>query len=180
MAINLLYRQRANLKHRFAASLTFWALSTAAMAAAPSQEISSPEAFIQSVYANYQNLAPETDTPNFFGAALRKRYFSERFVKALERDERCTPEGDIGALSSDVFIAAQDFGQNGIGPISIKALGRARFAVSFELFPESPPAERSISKISLQLVLQNSQWRIANLDQALEALESSQCESAPN
>ena len=125
---------------------------------------------------------PEPSAPNkpasTLGKALRNRYFAERFVKALERDERCTAPGDMGALSADIFISAQDFGERGIGPISIKALGRDRFTIKFEGFPEHPARERSTSKVSMQLILQNGQWRIANIDQALEALESAHCEVA--
>ncbi len=175
MTKKLLWKQLAILNLRRAVSVACGVLIACTLMAATPQKAPSSKAFIQNVYANYQNLAPGTHPPYLLGKAKRKRLFSERFVKAVERDERCTPAGDMGALSADVFIAAQDFGERGIGPITIRALGGNRFTVGFEAFPGHLPAERSTSKVTMQLVLQNGQWRIANIDQALEALESSRC-----
>jgi hypothetical protein len=166
--------------NRRAVSVACGMLFACALAAGAPQKALSSKAFIQKIYANYQNLAPGTDIPDVLSKALRKDYFSERFTTALERDERCTPAGDIGALSADVLIAAQDFGETGIGPITIKAIGGERFKVEFELFPEYPSAERSTSIVTVQLVLLNGQYRIANIDQALEALESAPCEVLSN
>jgi hypothetical protein len=84
----------------------------------------------------------------------------------------------MGALSADVFIAAQDHGERGIGPIKIKAMGQNRFTIQFNVFPENLPAELYPTTINMQLVLQKGQWRIGNIDQALETLETAPCERA--
>lgn len=65
--------------------------------------------------------------------------------------------------------------ERGIGPIKIKAIGQNRFTIQFDVFPEAPPPERSPSKVTLQLVMQNGEWRIGDVDQALQALESTPC-----
>ncbi len=150
-------------------------LSGLHLTASAADKKTSPEAFIQSVYARYQNLEPGTHPPYLVSKPLRHSYFSQRFIKALERDQRCTPEGEMGALSADIFIAAQDFGERGIGPIKIKAIGQNRFTIQFDVFPEAPPPERSPSKVTLQLVMQNGEWRIGDVDQALQTLESAPC-----
>ena len=165
-------KQLTNRKSKLATSVALWILASVAVAADVPGKMPLPNVFIQSAYAKYQNLRPGTFTPFLAGKALRKSYFAERFVKALERDERCTPQGDMGTLGADIFIAAQDFGARGIGPITIKALGENRFAIKFDVFPEQPPAERYPSTVKMQLVMHSGHWRIANIDGALEALEA--------
>ncbi len=175
MIKKLLCKQLANRKSKVATSVALWILASVAIAAEVPGKMPLPNVFIQSAYAKYQNLRPGTNPPHLLGKAQRSSYFSERFVKALERDERCTPQGDVGTLGADIFIAAQDFGDRGIGPITIKALGENRFAIKFDVFPERPPAERYPTTVKMQLVMQNGSWRIANIDAALEALEAAPC-----
>ena len=169
-----LSKQRANRNRKVAASAALWLMTSFAVAAETQGKMPLAKVFIQNAYAKYQNLTPGT-YPHLLDKAVRSNYFAERFVKALERDERCTPLGDMGALSADIFIAAQDIGERGIGQVDIKALGQNSFEIKFDVFPEHPPAERFPTKVKMQLVMQNGSWRIADIDGALELLEAAPC-----
>jgi hypothetical protein len=170
-----LCKQLTQPKSNVAIAIALWLVASVAVAAGVPEKAPSPTVFIQGIYAKYQNLKPGTYPPFLLDKTQRKSYFAERFIKALERDERCTPPGDMGTLGADIFLATQDYGDRGIGPVSIKALGQNRFEIKFDVFPENPPAERYPSKVKMQLVMQNGTWRIANIDDALESLDAAPC-----
>jgi hypothetical protein len=139
-----------------------------------SRPAESPEQFIKRIYAYYQQ-PPNLKQPDPQYSAERKRIFSKRFVAALERDERCTPEGDVGFVNGMLLINAQDFGDRGIGPIAIEALDNQRYAVRFELFPEQDAAHRAAVTVTLSLVRTANAWRIDDVDGIYAELTAQAC-----
>ena len=88
------------------------ALGAAAQAPVPDSD---PVSLIKAIYKTY-----ETDDPGL------PHVYSKRLQALVEKDERETPEGEVGRIDWDVFIDGQDWRLTGLNIALVAKIGRAR------------------------------------------------------
>jgi hypothetical protein len=97
------------------------ALGAAAQAPVPDSD---PVSLIKAIYKTY-----ETDDPGL------PHVYSKRLQALVEKDERETPEGEVGRIDWDVFIDGQDWKLTGLKiALVAKSAARAQVRATFKNF----------------------------------------------
>ena len=127
-------------------------------AAAPLGDADSdPEALITAIYQTYTDIAPGEDgLPNVVGV------YSERLQALIDKDQKETPEGEVGRIDWDLFVDGQDWEltELKIVPVSQSAT-QAEVRATFKNFGE--PRD-----ILYTLVPEDGHWRIDDIRETLK------------
>lgn len=118
---------------------------------------SDPEALITAIYQTYTDIAPGEDgTPNVEGV------YSERLQALIDKDQKETPEGEVGRMDWDPFVDGQDWQltELKIAPVSKEAT-QAEVRATFKNFGE--PRD-----LRYTLVLEDGHWRIDDIQETLK------------
>lgn len=116
-----------------------------------------PVDLITAIYQTYTDIAPGEDgTPNVEGV------YSERLQALVDKDQKETPEGEVGRMDWDPFVDGQDWQltELKIAPVSKEAT-QAEVRATFKNFGE--PRD-----ILFALVLEDGHWRIDDIQETLE------------
>jgi Protein of unknown function (DUF3828) len=118
---------------------------------------SDPEAQITAIYQTYTDVAPGEDgTPNVEGV------YSERLQTLIDKDEKETPEGEIGRIDWAVFVDGQDWQLTELKiAIASQDATQAEVRASFKNFGQ--PRDLLYS-----LVLEDGHWRIDDIEETLK------------
>ena len=110
------------------------------------QAFDTPEALLEAFYAPYL----QGDIPNYEDGT----FFSSRLQGLYEHDSEITPEGEMGAIEFDPFIAGQDFDLTDFAiDTPVIADDTATADVSFNNF-DTPVT------LSYDLVWEDDSWKI--------------------
>lgn len=120
-----------------------------------------PEAVLKALYAAHQPWAGK----DVLSDGHLSDFFDENVVRRVRADRDCKAPGwGVGNLDFDPILAAQDFGDHGIGDLQINRTdgGAAeKYEVTFFLFP-------GVSKVKTRLVYRlvksAGRWRIADIE----------------
>jgi hypothetical protein len=124
------------------------ALGAAAQAPVPDSD---PVSLIKAIYKTY-----ETDDPGL------PHVYSKRLQALVEKDERETPEGEVGRIDWDVFIDGQDWRLTGLNiALVAKSAARAQVRARFKNFDH--PCD-----MLFDLVLEDGHWRIDEVTKTLK------------
>lgn len=119
---------------------------------------SDPEALITAIYQSYTDIAPGEDG----GAPDVEGVYSERLQALIDKDQKETPEGEVGRIDWDVFVDGQDWQltELKIAPVSKEAT-QAEVRATFKNFGE--PRD-----LRYTLVLEDGHWRIDDIQETLK------------
>jgi uncharacterized protein DUF3828 len=127
-------------------------------AAAPLDEVDGdPVTLIAAIYKTYTDIGPGDDgMPGLPGV------YSQRLQALLDKDEKETPEGEVGRIDWDVFVDGQDWQltELKIAPVSKEAT-RAEVRAMFKNF-DGP------RDLLYTLVLEDGHWRIDDIQETLK------------
>lgn len=124
------------------------ALGAAAQAPAPDSD---PVSLIKAIYKTY-----ETDDPG------QPNVYSKRLQALVDKDERETPEGEVGRIDWDVFIDGQDWKLTGLKiALVAKSAARAQVRATFKNFDH--PCD-----MLFDLVLEDGHWRVDEVTKTLK------------
>ena len=133
-------------------------LAIALGAASPPAEVDGdPVALLTAIYKTYTDIGPGEDgVPGLPGV------YSKRLQALIDKDEKETPEGDVGRIDWDLFVDGQDWqlSELKIVPVS-KEAAQAEVRATFKNFDE--PRD-----ILYTLVLENGHWRIDDIQETLK------------
>ena len=126
--------------------------ATATLAA----EANSPQAFLETIYRNYQGKDSKgymLDKP-----AMIRRIFVPELANAIIADQAAAQKrGEVPELDGDPFIDAQDWEITGLGvKVAMNGAARATATVTFRNFGEP-------HTVTHELVKTASGWRIADI-----------------
>ena len=114
-------------------------------------------ALITAIYQTYTDIAPGEDSvPDVQGV------YSKRLQALVDKDEKETPEGEVGRIDWDVFVDGQDWQLTGlkIVPVS-KDADQAAVRATFKNFGDA-------RDILYSLVLEDGHWRIDDIQETLK------------
>jgi hypothetical protein len=110
-----------------------------------------PVALITAIYKTYQDDAP----------ALPDIY-SRRLQALIDKDAKETPEGMVGRIDWDVFVAGQDWKLSGLKIALVsKSAAQAKVRATFKNFDD--PRD-----MLFHLVLEDKHWRIDEIEKTLK------------
>jgi hypothetical protein len=115
-----------------------------------------PVDLISAIYQTYTDVAPGEDGPPEF-----QDVYSERLQALVDKDQKETPEGEVGRIDWDLFVDGQDWQltELKIVPLSQEP-ARAQVRASFKNFGE--PRDMLYS-----LVLEDGHWRIDDIQETV-------------
>jgi hypothetical protein len=123
-------------------------LGSGAAHAAPAD--SDPVSLIEAIYKTY-----ETDNPGL------PHVYSKRLQALIDKDEKETPEGDVGRIDWDVFIDGQDWKLTELKIVLVsKSADKAEVRATFKNFDES-------CNQLFDLVREEDAWRIDDITKTL-------------
>jgi uncharacterized protein DUF3828 len=127
--------------------------SLLAMSCAHAQADNDPLTFIKAIYATYKT---DNDNPGL------ENIYSTRLQALVDKDEKETPEGEVGRIDWDVFINGQDWKLSGL-KISLvsKNADRAQVRAIFKNFDKA-------NDMLFDLVRENGAWRIDDIQATLK------------
>ena len=145
-------------KLRFLVVLASLSGSVIGLIGASFAQTTSPQAFLQSIYATYQKSDKAVDIGSEQKAA---RYFVQPVAKLIGEDiATAAKRNEVGKLDFDPFIGGQDWAPTRIevkvlpGAAADRATGTARF---------TPPGEKKPTTVTLDLTRTAAGWRIADI-----------------
>ena len=119
-------------------------------------EAGSPQAFLDTIYRNYQG----KDSKGFAldKPAMIRRIFVPELANAMIADQAAAQKrGDVPELDGDPFVDAQDWEITGLGfKVTMNGAARATATVTFRNFGEA-------HTVTHELVKTASGWRIADI-----------------
>jgi hypothetical protein len=131
-------------------------LTTATAALAAEAEAGSPQAFLETIYRNYQG----KDSKGFAldKPAVIRRIFVPELANAIVEDQAAAAKrGEVPELDGDPFVDAQDWEIAGLGfKVAMNGAARATATVTFRNFGEA-------HTVTHELVKTASGWRIADI-----------------
>ena len=128
----------------------------AVMAAAPSAETASPQAFVDGIYKHY--LGKDSKGVALSSDAIIRRYFAPPLADAIVKDFAAAHKaGEVPMLNGDPFIDAQDWEISNL-KTAVKSTGAntAVATAAFVMFMEP-------RTVTLDLVNTPAGWRIADI-----------------
>jgi hypothetical protein len=116
-----------------------------------------PVALLTAIYKTYTDIGPGEDgVPELSGV------YSKRLQALIDKDEKETPEGDVGRIDWDLFVDGQDWQLTELKIVpALKEATRAEVRATFNNFGE--PRD-----ILYTLVLENGHWRIDDIQETLK------------
>ena len=116
-----------------------------------------PVALLTAIYKTYTDIGPGEDgVPELSGV------YSKRLQALIDKDEKETPEGDVGRIDWDLFVDGQDWQLTELKIVpALKEATRAEVRATFKNFGE--PRD-----ILYTLVLENGHWRIDDIQETLK------------
>ena len=116
-----------------------------------------PVALLTAIYKTYTDIGPGEDgVPELSGV------YSKRLQALIDKDEKETPEGDVGRIDWDLFVDGQDWQLTELKIVpALKEATRAEVRATFKNFDE--PRD-----ILYTLVLENGHWRIDDIQETLK------------
>ena len=116
-----------------------------------------PVALLTAIYKTYTDIGPGEDgMPGLPGV------YSKRLQALIDKDEKETPEGDVGRIDWDLFVDGQDWQLTELKIVpALKEATRAEVRATFNNFGE--PRD-----ILYTLVLENGHWRIDDIQETLK------------
>jgi hypothetical protein len=115
-----------------------------------------PVALLTAIYKTYTDIGPGED-----GAPELSGVYSKRLQALIDKDEKETPEGDVGRIDWDLFVDGQDWQLTELKIVpALKETTRAEVRATFNNFGE--PRD-----ILYTLVLENGHWRIDDIQETL-------------
>ena len=116
-----------------------------------------PVALLTAIYKTYTDIGPGEDgVPELSGV------YSKRLQALIDKDEKETPEGDVGRIDWDLFVDGQDWQLTELKIVpALKETTRAEVRATFNNFGE--PRD-----ILYTLVLENVHWRIDDIQETLK------------
>jgi hypothetical protein len=116
-----------------------------------------PVALLTAIYKTYTDIGPGEDgVPELSGV------YSKRLQALIDKDEKETPEGDVGRIDWDLFVDGQDWQLTELKIVpALKETTRAEVRATFNNFGE--PRD-----ILYTLVLENGHWRIDDIQETLK------------
>jgi len=114
-------------------------------------------ALLTAIYKTYTDIGPGEDgVPELSGV------YSKRLQALIDKDEKETPEGDVGRIDWDLFVDGQDWQLTELKIVpALKEATRAEVRATFNNFGE--PRD-----ILYTLVLENGHWRIDDIQETLK------------
>jgi hypothetical protein len=104
---------------------------------------SDPVSLIEAIYKTY-----ETDSPGL------PHIYSKRLQALIDKDEKETPEGDVGRIDWDVFVDGQDWKLTELKIALVsKSADKAEVRATFKNFGEP-------SNMLFDLVREDGRWRV--------------------
>ena len=115
-----------------------------------------PVALLTAIYKTSTDIGPGEDgVPELSGV------YSKRLQALIDKDEKETPEGDVGRIDWDLFVDGQDWQLTELKIVpALKETTRAEVRATFNNFGE--PRD-----ILYTLVLENGHWRIDDIQETL-------------
>jgi hypothetical protein len=111
---------------------------------------SDPVSLIEAIYKTY-----ETDNPGL------PNVYSKRLQALIDKDEKETPEGEVGRIDWDVFIDGQDWKLTELKIVLVsKSADKAEVRATFKNFGEQ-------SNQLFDLVREDGHWRIDDITKTL-------------
>jgi hypothetical protein len=116
-----------------------------------------PVALLTAIYKSYTDIGPgENGVPGLPGV------YSKRLQALIDKDEKETPEGDVGRIDWDLFVDGQDWQLTELKIVpGLKEATRAEVRATFKNFGE--PRD-----ILYTLVLEDGHWRIDDIQETLK------------
>lgn len=116
-----------------------------------------PVALLTAIYKTYTDIGPGEDAvPGLSGV------YSKQLQALIDKDEKETPEGDVGRIDWDLFVDGQDWQLTELKIVpALKEAARAEVRATFKNFGE--PRD-----ILYTLVLENGHWRIDDIQETLK------------
>jgi hypothetical protein len=116
-----------------------------------------PVALLTAIYKTYTDIGPGEDgVPELSGV------YSKRLQALIDKDEKETPEGDVGRIDWNLFVDGQDWQLTELKIVpALKEATRAEVRATFNNFGE--PRD-----ILYTLVLENGHWRIDDIQETLK------------
>jgi len=116
-----------------------------------------PVALLTAIYKTYTDIGPGEDgVPELSGV------HNKRLQALIDKDEKETPEGDVGRIDWDLFVDGQDWQLTELKIVpALKEATRAEVRATFNNFGE--PRD-----ILYTLVLENGHWRIDDIQETLK------------
>jgi Protein of unknown function (DUF3828) len=118
---------------------------------------SDPVALITAIYQTYTDIAPGEDA-----VADIQGVYSKRLQALVDKDDKETPEGEVGRIDWDLFVDGQDWKLTKLQIALIsKEATRAEVRATFKNFDEP-------HDILYSLVLEDEHWRIDDIQETLK------------
>jgi len=116
-----------------------------------------PVALITAIYQTYTDIAPGEDSvPDVQGV------YSKRLQALVDKDEKQTPEGEVGRIDWDLFVDGQDWQLTELKIVLVsQSATQAEVRATFKNFDE--PRD-----ILYSLVLEDGRWRIDDIQETLK------------
>ncbi len=133
-----------------------WVLAAAVLVGAGAlaqPEGEGPEAFVRSLYRGYQQ-------PDFNVFARPSEVFAAPILEAMAQNDRCTPEGEVGAVDFDPLCQCQDPSGMTAQVGEVRRLSADRAEALVTLAWAEP---RGREPLEIDLVKEGGGWRIADL-----------------
>jgi hypothetical protein len=133
-------------------------LAVALGAAAPLDKVDGdPVTLIAAIYKTYTDIGPGEDgMPGLPGV------YSARLQALVDKDEKETPEGEVGKIDWDVFVDGQDWQLTELAVVPVtKDDGQAKVRATFKNFGEP-------RNILYSLVLEDGHWHIDDIEETLK------------
>jgi uncharacterized protein DUF3828 len=123
-----------------------------------------PVALLTAIYKTYTDIGPGEDgVPELSGV------YSKRLQALIDKDEKETPEGDVGRIDWDLFVDGQDWQLTELKIVpALKEATRAEVRATFNNFGE--PRD-----ILYTLVLENGHWRIDDIQETSPNPKKNSC-----
>jgi hypothetical protein len=150
---SILHKFAEPLRPHEAMRLAFAVILAVALGAAaqPPAPHADPVSLIKAIYKTY-----ETDNPGL------PDVYSKRLQALVDKDERETPEGEVGRIDWDVFIDGQDWKLTGLKIVLVaKSSARAQVRATFKNFDQP-------CNMLFDLVLEDDHWRIDDVTKTLK------------
>ena len=116
-----------------------------------------PVALLTAIYKTYTDIGPGEDgVPELSGV------YSKRLQALIDKDEKETPEGDVGRIDWDLFVDGQDWQLT-----DLKIVPGLKEATRAEV--RGRPSRISMNRATFDtLVLENGHWRIDDIQETLK------------
>ena len=118
------------------------------------------EAFVRSIYKQYQPKSRKDPGPDFIGRQA-STVFSPALIALIRRDAKNTPKGDVGKMDYDPICVCQDPGGLQLKELRVESTSAETATAFVTLFFGG---DSSVVKVRLRLVRLGQDWRIDDIE----------------